>query len=788
MDNKKKAIAVLLMALALFALASPVFAEDGELQIAITKNTNAVINTGPPLEFTYIVEFDSVVVGEYDLVILTGESSKAIQVTIPYTGKDPGTHNITVKEKGNSAADGTISADFTMPAPGGFGPTVYVFNNNFLGLDPKVELVVEVTKNVGASDPRTIGATFQFVAEVFKVNDIGGDPTAVTKIGEVSLPAAATTATGSIALDITGLDAGQYYVKVVEVSASPSPGWTLDTSVVSINFEITTGAPAPVQAVFTNNYTQPAATGNLDVNIEKKIDGDDIDAPVDFEFEVYLNNFLEKTVTLTLDPANTTKTAQVKVKIDNLPIGLHKVSVRETSIDPSTGWTADTSPRNLDVDIVQGLNEVSASFTNTYNMPLPIIGKLAVDITKTIEGDPISVPTTFEFQAMLGTAKAGSVSITIAPGAKSGTGTIQIPDLAPGPYLFKVSEVSATPAAGMTLDTSIIDISIVVNASNPGHLSKVEFKNTYNAPPVYSLNIPIEAQLTDPAASQIPFVYTLALKKAGDEAFSKTARLPLTVEKGSESEKGNVIFFDLEPGTYSLTITQNSSLTGYLPTRVDGVVNNTGVITLNNIVITDANVTYGKRIAFLNHKEKFIEINGEKKLIAPPNQQKDRKAFNFNLYEVDKQGRSILVGTQLVRGSGNFQFRLPYPSKAGTYTYKINETKGADMEYDYDSEVYTLAVVAKDIGNGKLEVSWNLADSTGKKVGIVRFVNRHKSSRGIDRWGYLQKGKYGKTDNPKTGDSTNLALWAALLSSCSAGAAAIAIMRKKSFQQSLKHR
>ena len=112
----------------------------------------------------------------------------------------------------------------------------------------------------------------------------------------------------------------------------------------------------------------------------------------------------------------------------------------------------------------------------------------------------------------------------------------------------------------------------------------------------------------------------------------------------------------------------------------------------------------------------------------------------------------------------------------GRYQYQLELTGiGTNDNYTYDQEVYTITVYIKDQGSGILSAEVTAARSNGEKVDRMAFHNRYKAS--------VPDPEVPKPDvsNPKvptpakpighkkpanivrTGDNTNLVLWAVLL-------------------------
>ena len=117
----------------------------------------------------------------------------------------------------------------------------------------------------------------------------------------------------------------------------------------------------------------------------------------------------------------------------------------------------------------------------------------------------------------------------------------------------------------------------------------------------------------------------------------------------------------------------------------------------------------------------------------------------------------------------------------GRYQYQLELTGiGTNENYTYDQEVYTITVYIKDQGSGVLSAEVTAARSNGEKVDRMAFHNRYKASVPNPE---VPKPEVPKPEVPnpivptpakpivhknpanivRTGDSTNLMLWAGLL-------------------------
>ena len=123
----------------------------------------------------------------------------------------------------------------------------------------------------------------------------------------------------------------------------------------------------------------------------------------------------------------------------------------------------------------------------------------------------------------------------------------------------------------------------------------------------------------------------------------------------------------------------------------------------------------------------------------------------------------------------------------GIYQYQLELTDiGTNDNYTYDQEIYTITVYIKDQGSGVLSAEVTAARSNGEKVDRMAFHNRYKAN--------VPKPEVANPKVPtparpivhknqanivRTGDSTNLMLWAGLLLTSGLYLAVIFIKKQK---------
>ena len=102
----------------------------------------------------------------------------------------------------------------------------------------------------------------------------------------------------------------------------------------------------------------------------------------------------------------------------------------------------------------------------------------------------------------------------------------------------------------------------------------------------------------------------------------------------------------------------------------------------------------------------------------------------------------------------------------GRYQYQLEQTGiGTNSRYTYDREVYTITVYIKNQADGGLSAEVTAARSNGEKVERMVFHNLYKTEGGKAYVPNPAKpiGHKNPTNTVRTGDDTNLVLWAGLL-------------------------
>lgn len=104
-----------------------------------------------------------------------------------------------------------------------------------------------------------------------------------------------------------------------------------------------------------------------------------------------------------------------------------------------------------------------------------------------------------------------------------------------------------------------------------------------------------------------------------------------------------------------------------------------------------------------------------------------------------------------------------------TVKFELSEAKGSTAGMTYDDSKYTLSVLVYNDGTGQTVIdSWKLEKGSTSNAGTAATTD-----------GVTFTNSYSKSNVPKTGDETNMALWFGLMGLSLAGIAAILPFRKK---------
>ncbi len=338
-----------------------------------------------------------------------------------------------------------------------------------------------------------------------------------------------------------------------------------------------------------------------------------------------------------------------------------------------------------------------------------------------------------------------------------------------GTYNYRIIE-DEIDGEGVTVDTTKYDVTVEVVDNHKGDLvatvkvggtaitgstaSTVVFNNTYSAA---GTEVTLEAIKTLIGRQLIDGEFKFDLYSA-DENFVKGSVLQNDVKlKLQPDNTGRITFepitYDTAGNNYYVIIEDETDKFGVTSDKTEykvkveitdnGLGQLVATVYVNGIEVEDDIAT---AIGFENRYKaaaKEILINGTKTLTGRDLAEGE---FSFELY--DEQGNKL--STVKNTADGKIIFPAMEVTEAGEYIYTVREVKGEAEGITYDSRVYTVAVEVTDNGKGEFIIGYTYADNSGKEYEKAEFANSYTAPVQIP-------------DIPKTGDTTDLTLWIALL-------------------------
>jgi len=122
------------------------------------------------------------------------------------------------------------------------------------------------------------------------------------------------------------------------------------------------------------------------------------------------------------------------------------------------------------------------------------------------------------------------------------------------------------------------------------------------------------------------------------------------------------------------------------------------------------------------------------------------------------------VKIMTIIGPGETEFGAWSYKSPGTYKYTVSEINTNVPGYTYDKTIYTITDVVT-IENGQLVVARTIKNNLNEEVSTLSFVNIYTPTKGPAQPGDNTPSKPNLPGSgPKTGDSSNLALWITIFS------------------------
>lgn len=235
------------------------------------------------------------------------------------------------------------------------------------------------------------------------------------------------------------------------------------------------------------------------------------------------------------------------------------------------------------------------------------------------------------------------------------------------------------------------------------------------------------------------FSYTLTSMDGGNPmpAGSISGIYSFTVD-GTDSKNIDPIFFN-KTGIYRYEIKGNpfSSASGY---SYDNEVYSLTVYVRQpaDHLVTEVTVqkSDGSKVGRIEFKNTYTPLASKPEIMVDPPVKKTvsgnpSKTSTFTFLLTAKSGENPMpegsvngVKTITIAGSGKRDFGTWKYTREGTYYYTISEVDSRQSRYTYDTTVYTITDVVKDV-NGQLEVMRTVTNGSNKQVESCIFINKY---------------------------------------------------------------
>ncbi len=482
-----------------------------------------------------------------------------------------------------------------------------------------------------------------------------------------------------------------------------------------------------------------------------------------------------------------------------------------------------------------GANEIA--FTNTYSITGST--KATLDVTKVLTGRDLKED---EFKFSLykadseyntvdndGNTENGTTPIDGNIGHYANTGKLKLPELqytAPGTYYYVLKEnipSETEKLGGVTYDEKAINISVKVSDNGVGGLAigesditytgDAKFTNTYEASPADKVIITGEKFYVDESNQQLELKggeFKFGLHETDDNYVIDLAKDVKHTTNGANGLAVDQFAFELnfdKKGTYYYVIHEEL---GDSPTIIyDTTIYHVMVVVLDNgsgklntlVNVTDVNgnrvnFTYGDTKEFKNIEKNVTPIdvpfNIKKTIVKTGNADHTLSGFEFEIKNVTTG--EVYSKKPVSDKNGDALFNVQY-TKADigkTYTYEIREINAGKKNMIYDDTVYIVDVTVEYVGNN-LAVIAELNGQIVENV-LLEFENTY-SGKLPKPDPIIDPGKdvtvsetpeyYPAPQQPTqgggsaTGDSANIAIFAALACAAVLGLSGITIYKRK---------
>lgn len=727
-----------------------------------------------------------------------------------------GNQSIVILAKAGSKA--VVTEDITAMSKGFSLGSVEPPANNIIATDNNVVYVFTNTYNPEAVNPDiTINASKEFTGRPWN-NDqftfaLYKYDTVLAKYVEVANSRETITKAGDFGSVITAAikaeefdKVGTYHYSIRELVPDNTYGVSYDTVSRDFNVIVTdndTDGKLEISAVTNANHTSVAKNGNaytvtadkfvntykadgiaeVIIEINKSVDTPDgiTYSPEGFEFGVYndtgelvsplydtdANGKTQFIFTFNADGVNYQNNKVYNYVIKETDTGLggityakdipFTVTVKD-NLDGTISATTNIANTNNGVSVVD--------VTNVYNtQSVDVI----IEATKKITGRGLKDG---EFKFDLYSLDTNSVVKNDVTNDAAGKVSFNLTFDKVGTYNYKVYE-DELDGNGVTVDKTEHNVTIVVDHDGEGNLTATVNGTEAGATPV---NVGTFNNSYSAAETNVVFEATKHLTGRdlvdGEFEFNLYNNDTNTlIQTKTNDADGNVVFdaitFDIG-GAYNYKIYENEvdqngvtvDTTSY---EITVFVYDNGKGNLETEIYVDTNKLSGamKDVVVFENKYKAdatdIVINAKKVLDG-----RDLVAdeFEFQLYLGDD-----LLQTVKNDADGNVVFNNVLVESAGKVTFTVKEVKGDAEGITYDETVYTVTATVTDNLDGTLGVDY-LYEVDGDKVDEMVFNNKYTAPTPEPTPEPTPQPEPTPTpqpESPKTGDSTNLTAWLAVV-------------------------
>ena len=586
--------------------------------------------------------------------------------------------------------------------------------------------------------------------EVFTFNIVEGEDNPENG-AEFSNKTATVTGSGNTNFGaITFTKAGTYKFKITEADGGLH-GYTYDESVWTLTVEVADddsqlevvshsyvkadGTRNEDGAAFTNTYKVnsvtytpkaiktligaiPSSEGTFNFSIKEKADNPENGA------------VLPEEATATVKGEGTARFGAITFT----KAGEYKFEIREIKGDEA-GYTYDESVWTLTVVVIDNNSQLEveshsytkadgttsndgAEFTNTYNVsPTEFTPK----VNKTVKGDTPS-DKTFTFNITANEDNPNGASLpTDTSATVTGSGTASFDNITfskAGEYSFEIIETKGNDA-GYTYDESVWTLTVVVvdndsklevqshsyakadgTTSNDG----AAFTNTYNVSPT-EFTPKVNKTVKGDTPSDKTFTFNITESEDNPNGASLPTDTSATVTGSGSTNFGAITF--TKTGTYKFEIKEEQgnepgySYDGSVWTLTVEVIDDNSQLKVSKAEYKKSGAQSSDEASFENNystTEVSYSPQVEKEITGDTTPSDKEFTFNIQASEDNPDGAEMPTDTTAtVKGAGSASFGDITFTKAGTYTFKISETKGNDAGYTYDESVYTLKVIVEDV-------------------------------------------------------------------------------------------